>query len=318
MKSWKKALIEILIIVLLFSLFAEMILANTIGYGFDGSGKFKDGLDIRGEIEYSVNNLNIAGEEWEANFYNLSSAFIRFYSPTGDLFEKTLLTSNLSIIPAVSGEYWPGITLKRITNVSKFNSATFSKSNIDIQLSSLNGLLSGSMRDTLEDDRLTLSDVIIITGNDTINASLRRAGFYLSGKAENIQFDISLGQNYFVYTYTQKGDNISLKGDLQGYNFKGSIWSNGKLYTSGNPKLSGEMELKIIQNPETFYNHDAHEYDWELEIEGDDLVVEGFGFPFWSMGLLLSVIPSVIIIVYYSHKNFLRKRKNFENNSKLK
>lgn len=303
MNSWKKPLIEILIIVLLFSLFAEMILSLTIGYGFEGSGKFKDGLYISGEIEYSVNNLDIAGEEWEANFYNLSSAFIRFYSPTGELFEKTIMTSNLSIIPAVSGEYWPGMTLKRITNVSKFNSATFSKRIIDIQLSCLNGLLSGSMKDTLEDDRLALSDVIIITGNETINASLRRAGFYLSGKTENIQFDISLGRNYSFYTYTQKNDTISLKGDLQGYNFRGSIWSNGKLVTSGNPKLSGEMELKILQNPETYYNHEAHEYDWELEIDGEDVVVEGRGgYSFWHFGLMLSAIPSIIIVVYHIHK----------------
>jgi hypothetical protein len=315
MKAWKKPLIEILIVLFIFSLISELILGSTIGYETGGQGKFKDGLYIKGEIEYSVNNLDIAGEEWEANFYNLSRAFIRFYSPTGDLFEKTLLTSNLSIIPAVSGEYWPGITLKRITNVSKFNSATFSKSNIDIHLSCLNGLLSGSMRDTLEDDRLTLSDVVIITNNETINASLRRAGFYLSGKAENIQFNISLGENYSIYTYTQKGDTISLKGYLQGHNFRGSIRSKGKVYTSGNPKLSGKMELKILQNPETFYNHDANEYDWKLKIEGEDVVVEGFGFPFWSFGLILSAIPSLIIVVYHIHKNFLKKRKNFENNS---
>jgi len=309
MKSLIKPLIEIIIVIVLFSLLAEFILGSTIGYGTNCRGKFKDGLDINGDIEYSVNNLDIAGEEWEANFYNLSSVYIRFYTPTGVLFEETIQTSSLSIVPAVSGEYWPGLTLKRVTNVSKFTSATFFKGNIDIQLTCMNGSLSGTMIDTLEDDRLVFSDVIVSTNNETINASLCRAGFYLSGRTGIIQFDISLGQNYRVITYTQKNDTLTLKGDLRGYNFQGSIWSNGKLITRGNPRLSGEMELKVLQNPETYYNHERHEYDWELDIEGDYEVVGGGGYPFWSFGLMLSAIPSIIIVAYHIHKKILSDRK---------
>jgi hypothetical protein len=309
MKNWKKTTILILVIVIIITLLSELILGFTIGYGTSIRGKFKDGLYIQGEIEYNIDNLNIAGERWEANFYNLSNVYIRFSNVTDELYERTIYTSNLTIIPLMSGDYLPGITLKRITNISKFNAVTFTKGNIDIQLDCSHNHVTGVMEDTTDSDKLGFSDAIIITDDETINASLGRVRFYLSGSDSNIPFNISLGTNYLIYTYTEKGDNIYLKGELWAYDFEGRIWSNGKVYFNNNPQLYGDMNLKITQNPEAYYNHDRHEYDWELEVEGEDITIEGNGFPFWSLGLLISIIPSIIILFYQINKKILKEKK---------
>jgi hypothetical protein len=111
-----------------------------------------------------------------------------------------------------------------------------------------------------------------------------------------------LGQVYRIITNTQNGDIITLNGDLHASHFNSEIQSKGKLYYPRELNLHGEMKLIIIQNPETYYNHDAHEYDWKLEIKGEDIEVEGSSYPLWIFGLILSTLPISIIIYYQINK----------------
>ena len=66
MSIWKKASIQILLVIIIFVLITELILGSMIGYGTTGRGKFNSGLTLEGEIVYKVDNLDITGEEWEA------------------------------------------------------------------------------------------------------------------------------------------------------------------------------------------------------------------------------------------------------------
>lgn len=310
MKNWIKLLIEILIVVFLFALISELILRSTIGYETEARGRFSDGLFIEGEIEYYVDYLEVGGEEWEASFYNLSSVYIKFYNSTNVLYEETISTSKMKIIPIASGDGLPSIRLKNISDISRFAFANFSKGFLNIELGcSPDNQIIGRMKNTTSDDDLGFHDILFITDSEIINSSQSRGKFYFSGENEEIKYNISTSKNYHITTYPQIGDIIQLKGDLKGYNFQGSIWSNGKLITHGNPKLSGEMELKILQNPETYYNHESHDYDWELDIEGEYEVEGGGGYPFWSFGLMLSTIPSIIIILYHIHKKVINERE---------
>ena len=301
MKNWIKVLGEIFIIIFLFSLLAEVIFGITYGYETRGQGKFKDGLNIQGEIEYTIRNIDINGEDWEANFSDLSEFHTIFYI-TSVSYNFTVQTSILTIFPNGSGS----IEFNGITNNSEFNSITFHKGRTWVELTLPQNLIIGIIGNTTYSDELELTNIIFITDTESINASSGRGTFFLLGNNENIRYNISLGEDYHVTTYTQIGDTISIKGDLQAHNFEGVIGSNGKLYFSGNPRLSGEIKLKILQNPETYYNHEGHKYDWELEIEGEDIVVEGFGIPFWGIGLILSSIPTIIIVVYHINKNIIK------------
>ncbi|UCE73548.1 MAG: hypothetical protein JSV56_11045 [Methanomassiliicoccales archaeon] len=325
MKYWIKAIIEILVVIVLCCLSAELYYGSTMGYGTGVQGKFKEDLYIKGEIEYNVNNLQILGEEWEAKFYNLSGIYIRFFDYSNILYENTYFTSNLTVT-AIGGpkEHLPYISLYNITSNSNFaSSASFKKQDDAIYWDSTSeNKITGTIENGTYDDILDFRDIIVITDNETINISLelaQRGWFYLIGDTGNIHFDISLGRDYILFTITDlsgetaKGDTIYFKGEPQGSNFYGNIWSNGKLY-SGNPRLSGDMEITILQNPETYYNHESHIYDWELGVEGKDISVEGNGNPFWSFGLLPSIIPSVIIIAYHVNKKILRNKRNYENN----
>lgn len=316
MKPWIKIIIEILIIIVLFSLLAELIIGATLDYKTGGQGRFKEGLDIEGEIEYNVDNLDMGGESWVAHFYNLSSVYIGFYNITDVLFQGTLETSNLTIISKLYGDRWPGMTLNNITNISKFSSATFLKNQYYIQLGKDNAHVIGAMKNTTKDDDLAFWDAIVHTDNETINVSQSGAVFYMTGETGIIQFDVSFSGNYMIETYTENDDKIHLIGELRGDDFEGNIWSGGKLYFYGNPKLSGDIKLKIVQNAEVYYNHNPHHYDWEIEVEGEDVEVEGFGFPFWSIGLILSIIPSLITIAYHVYKKIQEeRRKNPKKNS---
>jgi hypothetical protein len=306
MTSWKKPLIEIITVIVLFSLVAELILGLMVGYGTEGQGKFKDGLFIEGDIEYKLRDIDVNGEDWIANFSDLSEARIEFHVGN-EPYNYTVQTSRLTIIPNGSGS----IEFYRIVNNSKINTITFRESRTWVVITLLQNQIVGIIGNTSYSDEPELSNVIFIADNEIINASSGRGNFYLLGEDEEIQYNISMGENYHISTYTQNGDIIYFKGDLQAYDFEGSIWSNGKLYFSGDLRLSGKMRLKILQNPETYYNHESHRYDWELEIEGKDVVVEGFGLPFWSIGLILSIIPSIIIVAYHIHKKLLKEKEKF-------
>jgi len=316
MTSWKKPLIEIIIVIVLFSLLAELILGRTIGYGTEGRGKFKDGLFIEGDFEYRITNLVITGEEWEVNFYNLSNIYIRFFDYDDELFEGTFITSNLTVITTTLGDPLPFISLDNITNISRFTSATFPDEHTSLQLTcSPDNQIIGTINTSTDDDYFTFRSVIVITDNETIEV-LRRGRFSLYGENEgNVQFNISVNESCLIRTSVRidepNGDIIHLNGELRSYSFEGLIRSNGEFYFSNDPILNGNMQLKILQYPKKYYNHDAHQYDWELEIVGEDVVVEGFGLPFWSIGLILSIIPSVIIVAYHLHKKLLKEKEKF-------
>jgi hypothetical protein len=320
MENWKKIGIQILVVIVIFSLLAELYYGSTLGYDTHIRGQFKDGLSIDGKIELNVNNLVISGEGWEANFHNISNIYIRFFDNNDELFEKTIETSNLTLITIPFEELIPYIHLNNITNNSHFESAKFIKDNTYIQLGYSSPFqINGTLGNKTIDDYLVIRNVILITDNELIEV-LGRGWFFLTEKkGEMTHFNISLNENCTIQTYSGRtmgdysiiGEVIEFNGELRFKDFNGNIHSKGRIYMNVQ-KLFGKMKLKITQNPETYYNHDSHQYFWAFEIEGKDLEVEGFGLPFWGLGLLYSIIPSIIILAYLIHKNLKEKKKNIE------
>ena len=315
MKYLRKAWVQILIAMVVCALLGEMILGQTIGYGTVGRGRFNSGLLLEGEIVYKVDNLDIGGEAWEANFYNLSSVYFKFYNTTNTLFEETIPTSKLTIKPVALGEYWPSLDLKKITDVSTFTSATFKDEKRYVHLTCSENKITGIMKNTTLDDELDFSDSIILVNNRTIDATLTRPEYYLTGRAEDIQFEILRGNRYQLLTYPKVGDNISLKGDMHAFSNSGSIWSDGVYIHSRDFVLSGDLELKILEVSDSYGIHNQYDFQWKLEIEGDADITKGYGFPFWSIGLMLSPIPAIFILVFHHFKKIKEEKKEKNNNN---
>jgi hypothetical protein len=320
MKNWKKPLVHILIIAIVFILTSELLFGLKYGYETGGQGEFKDRLFLEGEIEYNLDNLLIYGDEWVANFYNLSSVYIRFNDSNGDLYEKTHNTSQITFKSVKSGNQKSVFRLTNITKISDFCSATFRESDTTISLDCISDRqITGVMENTTKADDLTFVNIIILIDNNTINASQSEwEKFYMTGTTGNIGFNVSLEGDYLITSSTEyMGDHnnrINLRGQMRANDFSGIISSNGKFYISGNPilytKNSGFMRLTILQNPEPEQvGLDRQPADWELEFNGENVEVEGFGLPYWSIGLLLSFIPSTIIIFYNLSK---KKSKEME------
>jgi hypothetical protein len=311
MKYLRKAWVQILIAIVVCALLGELIYSQTVGYGTVGRGRFGSGLLLEGEIDYKVNNLDIGGEAWEANFYNLSGIYIESSGVEYDL----ITTSKLTFKPVASGEYRPSFNLKKITDNSDFTTATFKDENRDVHLTCSEDQITGIMKNTTEDDGLDISYSIIITDDRTINATLSRVYFYLTGNAEDIRFEIFLGELYQMYTFPEVGDNIRLKGELNAFSNSGSVWSDGKYIQSRDFILSGDLELKILEVSDSYGVRNQFDFQWKLEIEGEADITEGYGFPFWSIGLMLSPIPAIFIIAFHQFKKTKEEKKEKNNNN---
>jgi hypothetical protein len=297
------------------ALLGELIYGQTVGYGTVGQGRFNSGLMLEGEIDYQVDNLDIGGETWEANFYNLSSVNFKFYNTPNSSYEETIPTSQMTIKPVASGEYWPSIDFKKITDVSTFTSATFKDENRDVHLTCSENKITGIMKNTTWDDGLDFSDSILLVNNRTIDATLSRQRYSLKGRTEDIQFEISTGDRYQAITYPEVGDNIRLKGDLHAFSNSGSVWSNGVYIHSRDFILSGDLELKILEVSDSYGIRVQYEFEWKLDIEGDADITKGYGFPFWSIGLMLSPIPAVFILMFHHLKKIKEEKKGNNNNN---
>jgi hypothetical protein len=317
MRIWKKTLVQILIVIVIFALVSEMSFGIIYGYETKGQGAFKDGLYMEGELDFILNNLIINGEEWETKFHNILSIYIKYIGLDNNITEKTIETSNLTIMAISSDDVFSSINLKTITDNSKFDSANFIKNNLYIQLNrSSDFQINGILNSTISSDNLDLYNVYIITDNESIEV-VKQGWFSLIEREKgDIQFNVTLKKNCNLQSYSGRtmgeysiiGDIIYLNGELSSTSFGGIIYSNGRIYLNAK-KISGKMKITITQNPEKYYNHDSHQYDWAIKYGGEDLEVDGFGLPYWSIGILLSIIPSAILIFHYLTKNKSKEKK---------
>ncbi len=323
--SLKKSLIIILAIIIFSPLLSEIILGLAMGYDLGGRAIFEGGAVIEGNIEYNTNNLDIGRGRWEVNYYNLSTVTIKLR----DEEEHTFATSNVTIRSVASADNNSRIDLFELTSVSNFAIGANLRSDISTiywnysSEDKITGTMAGNT------SYLDYSNVIFIMENDLLNASnnLSLNGEYiLHGETDDIQFDVSLDENCTLSSkidppkYNDLGEVFHIKGKVKVYDFDGSIWSNGKLYTKNADRTlyseeSGYINLKIVHygGEHRSYRYMPYWYQWEFEIEGKDVVVEGSGYPFWIVGLILSAIPSVIIVVYHIHKKILNDKKKIKN-----
>ncbi|UCE75030.1 MAG: hypothetical protein JSV56_04825, partial [Methanomassiliicoccales archaeon] len=166
--------------------------------------------------------------------------------------------------------------------------------------------LVGTLRnDMLEEDPFFFYPITFVTDSEIINTNRLSGFFSLKGKTKFIPFDISLDEKDSISIdthYWLVKSTILLKGKARTSNFNGIVWSNRKFYFPTNPRFitknSGYLTFKIIRTPGDRKLHRGPPEEWEFKIEGQDVDVKGLGFPFWSIGLLLSVKPFQIIIAY--------------------
>ncbi len=84
------------------------------------------------------------------------------------------------------------------------------------------------------------------------------------------------------------------------------MWSDGKYIHYRDFVLSGDLKLKVLEVSDSYGVRNQFDFKWKLEIEGDADITKGYGFPFWSIGLMLSPIPAIIIIAYH----YFKKKKD--------
>jgi hypothetical protein len=169
------------------------------------------------------------------------------------------------------------------------------------------------MNIAIDNDDLRFSNVLIITDTEIINASRSKwENFYLNSEIDDIQFEIQFYGSHSIETGTELfykpiDNTLRIKGITNTNGFSGIIWSEGKLYFSGDPILNSietsYLEIKILQNPVS--NPSTHyrtSYDWELEMKGESKITNSVGIPFWVLGLIISSLITLIII-------FIKKKK---------
>lgn len=311
MKSLKKHIIEILIIIFAFTFLSELILGSNIGYETCGQGEIRERLFLVGEIEYKLNNLQISGNEWEANIYNLSNVYIRFRDENGDINEETHETTHLTFKSIARENEDSVFNINKITKISKFRTASFHKENLDIRLTSINSTIYGEMDNSDNDNLLDFHNIQMVIGTTIINADQSSwEKVILNGSSDKITFEVSVSGSYHISSNTEylndSINDILLKGEMHAFDFNGHIWSNGRFYGSGDKIFkttnSGYLKINILKNPEPeqvgFKRTLAN---WEIEIQGENIEGDGFGFPFWGFGFIFSMIPTIIFIFYLAH-----------------
>jgi len=278
---------------------SEIYYGRAFGYGFVVKGEVKENIVAETLSTIDIkNNPQILGTNWSVSITNLDSIIFN---------GSTYITKNLTITPLSYGHihsfyFYPdnasniqgSMTNNRIDSIGDPDvlSLWFYAQNGHISADFSDGeiLSVGYVSIKTDDVELTTTD----PHWDEITLSTKSiAKMTLTASNGSI----------FWFSARVLPDLIPINGTLTINGFDGIAVHNGFLYIGGKISVkSSSMTIKTIDRPFIGIWHQfgwAHEPEyWEIAIYGgDDVRIEGFCIPYWSVGVLICGCASSIILI---------------------